>query len=52
MNRSHVKLLAASLMLALGLPTAAIAADDIAGNTRFDLSSVQDNATYDRFVVV
>src|ERR1051325_6201776 len=52
MNRSHMKLLAASLALALGLPAAAMAADDIAGNTRFDLSSVQETATYDRFVVV
>jgi len=52
MNRSHLKLLAASLALALGLPAAAIAADDIAGNTRFDLTSVQESATYDRFVVV
>lgn len=52
MNRSPMKLLAASLALALGLPAAAMAADDIAGNTRFDLSSVQDNASYDRFVVV
>ena len=52
MNRSHMKLLAASLMLALGLPAAAVAAEDISGNTRFDLSSVQESATYDRFVVV
>lgn len=52
MNRSQVKLLAASLLLALGSPVAAIAAEDIAGNTRLDLSSVQENATYDRFVVV
>ena len=52
MNRSHVKLLAASLMLALGLLAAAVAAEDISGNTRFDLSSVQESATYDRFVVV
>jgi serine protease len=52
MNRSQVKLLAASLLLALGLPVAAIAADDISGNTRFDLSSVQEDTTYDRFIVV
>ncbi len=52
MNRSQVKLLAASLWLAVGAPAAALAVDDIAGNTRFDLSAVQENATYDRFVVV
>ncbi|MFC4765592.1 S8 family serine peptidase [Dyella koreensis] len=49
-QRSQVKLLAASLLLALSLP--AVAAEDISGNTRFDLSSVQEDATYNRFIVV
>jgi len=50
MNRSQVKLLAASLLLALSLPAAA--AEDLSAHARFDLSSVQDGAGYDRFIVV
>ena len=50
MNHSQVKLLAASLLLALSLPAAA--AEDLSANTRFDLSSVQEGAGYDRFIVV
>ncbi|HEX7816007.1 S8 family serine peptidase [Dyella sp.] len=49
-QRNQVKLLVASVLLAIGLPAMA---QDISGNTsRFDLSSVQENQTYNHFVVL
>ncbi|BDU19667.1 S8 family serine peptidase [Dyella sp. GSA-30] len=49
-QRSQMKLLVASMLMAMGLP--AVAADISANTSRFDLSSVQENQTYDHFVVL
>jgi serine protease len=49
-QRSQMKLLVASMLMAMGLP--AVAADISANTSRFDLSSVQENQTYNHFVVL
>jgi serine protease len=49
-THTKVKLLAASLLLAMALPAAA--ADFAAQAGRYDLSSVREEDSYDRFIVV